>query len=153
MSYGDPNPPAWMTNANLAGPLAPQPIPLPRHLAENYDRFANREDFVLPRSDPVNVYVDEVAKVVRSSGGADVFQGYGDAHFTHVRDEGFHATTNIPGFGYEEGLGGKKHGQADGLSHHDYVSEMIIAEAGRSAMKKMQTAEQAQIDVLRKLLG
>jgi len=52
-----------------------------------------------PETDYLNI-----AGIVHRTANEAVFQGSGYGHFSHVRDEGFHATTNVPGFGKEEGL-------------------------------------------------
>ncbi len=70
----------------------------------------------LPKTKPYPTI--EVAPIVRSTGLETVFGGAGHSHFSYVRDQGFHVTTQIPGFGRNEGLPG-------GLSLHDPVKGMF----------------------------
>jgi len=48
----------------------------------------------------------EAAASVGRNRKETVFQGSGHGHFSYVKGEGFHATTNVPGIGKEEGLPG-----------------------------------------------
>ncbi len=63
-----------------------------------------------PGNDPI-----ELAPAKELKTGEIMFQGYGHGHFSYLPGKGFHATTNIPGFGEAEGL-------PNGLQHHDDVA-------------------------------
>ena len=49
----------------------------------------------------------ERADIVKRAGEMTVFKGAGNSHFTFVKDEGFHVTTDIPGL--NQGVGIKEH--------------------------------------------
>jgi hypothetical protein len=56
----------------------------------------------------------EQAPIVRHVGRETVFGGTGNSHFSFVQDKGFHVTTQLRGFGREEGFD-------NGHSIHDEV--------------------------------
>ena len=64
-----------------------------------------------PQFEPMD-YGLQRADILRQTERETVFNGYGNSHFSHVQDQGFHATTQIPGIGRNEGLD-------RGLSIHD----------------------------------
>lgn len=60
----------------------------------------------------------ERADILRQTGRETVFQGHGNTHISHVEGgPGFHVTTQVPGFGANEGLD-------RGLSIHDPIRDM-----------------------------
>lgn len=56
----------------------------------------------------------EMAKRIARNNNLTVYDGYGNSHFSHVRNEGWHVTTQIPGIGKREGFTG-------GFSLHDLI--------------------------------
>lgn len=58
----------------------------------------------------------ELAPIVHNTSTEDVFRGFGHSHFSHVKDESFHVTTQIPGIGHSEGL-------KRGLSSHIGITD------------------------------
>lgn len=64
-------------------------------------------------NDPNDNQIERADEIPLNS-GETVFRGYGYSHFSYLPGQGFHATTNIPGFGQAEGL-------PNGLRHHDEV--------------------------------
>ncbi len=55
-----------------------------------------------------------VAGIQRRRGLLTVYEQTGDSHISHVRGQGFHVTTQVPGIGGDEGLD-------KALAFHDYV--------------------------------
>ena len=62
----------------------------------------------------LNTYGIQQADILRQTGPLTVFEGAGNSHFSHVEGLGFHATTQIPGLGRNEGLD-------RGYSVHDHL--------------------------------
>ncbi len=59
-----------------------------------------------------------ISPIVRQTPTESVFGGYGQSHFSHVQDHGFHVTTQIPGIGPSMGFD-------RGFSIHDPVRPMF----------------------------
>ena len=71
-----------------------------------------------PQFEPMD-YGLQRADILRQTERETVFNGYGNSHFSHVQDQGFHATTQIPGIGRNEGL-------AQGYSIHDRLRDFDL---------------------------
>lgn len=59
----------------------------------------------------------EIAPQKTLFSGETVFGGAGNSHFSFVPEQGFHVTTQVPGFGMAEGL-------SNGLPIRDLIKDM-----------------------------
>lgn len=90
-----------------------------------FDPQAFQKPFELPKYELPDI---EIAPRIDLPSGESTFLGFGSSHFGYVPDNdvpdigtGFHVTTQLPGFGADEGFGG-----GSGFSLHDQIDQSFL---------------------------
>lgn len=55
------------------------------------DNLFNKNDLLKPMNSI------HIAPIMKETNNETIFKGYGHSHISHVKNEGFHITTQIPG--------------------------------------------------------